>query len=88
MGRPRRVVDAEKVTELRALGYSWPEIPREFGIGVGTAARPAWRLSKPIPMRSLKPHNTWEVIWRDSFFPPHFQKEILFAHRDSLALVG
>ncbi len=46
MGRPRRVVGAEKLTELRALGYSWPEIARELGIGVGRAVRAARRLSK------------------------------------------
>jgi hypothetical protein len=39
IGRPRRPVDATKVRELRALGWSWAQIARELGAGLGTVHR-------------------------------------------------
>src|ERR1700691_113112 len=35
LGRPRIVVDAAKITTLRASGSSWPHIARELGVSVG-----------------------------------------------------
>jgi len=35
LGRPRVVVDATRVTRLRASGLSWPKIARELGVSVG-----------------------------------------------------
>jgi|SRR6516165_3820033 len=46
LGRPRRVVDARKVAELRAKGAGWRKISKEMGIGVGTLYRLARRGSK------------------------------------------
>jgi len=39
IGRPRRPVDAGRVRELRALGWSWAQIERELGAGLGTVHR-------------------------------------------------
>jgi DNA invertase Pin-like site-specific DNA recombinase len=39
IGRPRRPVDANRVRELRALGWSWAQIARELGAGLGTVHR-------------------------------------------------
>lgn len=39
IGRPRRPVDAARVRELRALGWSWAQIARELGTGLGTVHR-------------------------------------------------
>jgi DNA invertase Pin-like site-specific DNA recombinase len=39
IGRPRRPVDANRVRELRALGWSWVQIARELGAGLGTVHR-------------------------------------------------
>jgi len=39
IGRPRRPVDAGRVRELRALGWSWAQIARELGAGLGTVHR-------------------------------------------------
>jgi DNA invertase Pin-like site-specific DNA recombinase len=39
IGRPRRRVDAARVAELRAQGWSWAEIARELGVGLGTVHR-------------------------------------------------
>jgi DNA invertase Pin-like site-specific DNA recombinase len=39
IGRPRRDVDADKVAELRSQGWSWAEIAREMGLGLGTVHR-------------------------------------------------
>jgi len=41
IGRPRRSVDAARVNELRAQGWSWAEIAREMGAGLGTVHRAA-----------------------------------------------
>jgi DNA invertase Pin-like site-specific DNA recombinase len=39
IGRPRRPVDANRVRELRALGWSWAKIAAELGAGLGTVHR-------------------------------------------------
>ncbi len=39
IGRPPRPVDAARVNELRAQGWSWAEIAREMGAGLGTVHR-------------------------------------------------
>src|SRR2546425_8324452 len=39
IGRPRRPVDAARVAELRGQGWSWAEIAREMGVGLGTVHR-------------------------------------------------
>src|SRR5579872_2676076 len=39
IGRPRRPVDTARVVELRAQGWSWAEVAREIGVGLGTAHR-------------------------------------------------
>jgi len=39
IGRPRVSVDRDRVVELRRQGWSWPEIAREMGVGVGTVYR-------------------------------------------------
>jgi DNA invertase Pin-like site-specific DNA recombinase len=44
IGRPRRPVDATRVVELRAQGWSWAEIAREMGVGLGTVHRAGHKL--------------------------------------------
>jgi DNA invertase Pin-like site-specific DNA recombinase len=39
LGRPRRIVDAVKISTLRASGASWRTISREMGIGIATLYR-------------------------------------------------
>ena len=39
LGRPRTVVDAARVSALRATGLGWKRIASEMGIGVGTLYR-------------------------------------------------
>jgi DNA invertase Pin-like site-specific DNA recombinase len=39
LGRPKRVVDAQKIERLRAQGLGWRKISEELGIGVGTLYR-------------------------------------------------
>jgi DNA invertase Pin-like site-specific DNA recombinase len=39
IGRPPRHVDAVRVRELRAQGWSWPAIAKEVGAGLGTVHR-------------------------------------------------
>jgi len=39
LGRPRRVVDATRVADLRAVGASWREIAHELGVGLATLYR-------------------------------------------------
>ena len=45
LGRPRVVVDAGRVAELRANGASWPNIAKQLGVSVGTVWRASQRLS-------------------------------------------
>lgn len=46
IGRPRRPVDAARVQELRALGWSWAQIAREMELGLGTVHRAAQKLRR------------------------------------------
>ncbi len=46
LGRPRVVVDAARIANLRASGASWPQIARELGVSVGTVYQAARSLSK------------------------------------------
>jgi len=39
IGRPPRPVDADRVRELRSLGWSWARIASELGAGLGTVHR-------------------------------------------------
>ncbi len=41
IGRPRKDVDAGRVADLRAQGWSWAEIAREMRLGLGTVHRAA-----------------------------------------------
>ena len=46
LGRPKRIVDAARVADLRAQGAGWKKISREMKIGVGTLYRLAAEGSK------------------------------------------
>jgi len=46
LGRPKRIVDARRIAELRARGDGWKKISRQMGIGVGTLYRLAREGSK------------------------------------------
>ena len=46
LGRPKRVVDAQRVAALRSQGASWKRIAAGMGIGVGTLYRLAREGSK------------------------------------------
>jgi DNA invertase Pin-like site-specific DNA recombinase len=46
LGRPKHVVDAHRIAELRAQGAGWKKISREVGIGVGMLYRLAREGSK------------------------------------------
>ena len=37
LGRPRRVVDSERIAALRSQGLSWRKVASELGVGVWTA---------------------------------------------------
>ena len=39
IGRPRRALGQDLITELRRQGFSWREIARRMGAGVGTVRR-------------------------------------------------
>ncbi len=39
LGRPRRVVDASRITDLRTSGVSWRGIAQELGVGLATVYR-------------------------------------------------
>ena len=53
LGRPRVMVDASRVANMRAQGRSWPTIARQLGVGVGTAYRAHQELSKIPKLESL-----------------------------------
>ena len=46
LGRPKRIVDAHRIAELRARGVAWKKISRQMSIGVGTLYRLAREGSK------------------------------------------
>lgn len=39
MGRPRKVLHRDSITELRGQGLSWRQVARRLGAGVGTVRR-------------------------------------------------
>lgn len=41
LGRPKRIVDASRISALRAEGLSWAKIARRLGLGEGTVYRAA-----------------------------------------------
>ena len=41
LGRPRRVVDASRIANLRTSGMSWRKVSRELGVGIATLYRVA-----------------------------------------------
>lgn len=49
LGRPRRLVDASRIANLRAQGLSWRKIAGELGVGVGTARERLSRCAKNLP---------------------------------------
>lgn len=49
LGRPRILVDATKIADLRAQGYSWSEIKAALRISKGTAQRALARLARITP---------------------------------------
>lgn len=57
LGRPRIVVSASRIADLRAQGHSWASIGSELGIGEGTARRAglasAKNLSESTPTNPL-----------------------------------
>jgi DNA invertase Pin-like site-specific DNA recombinase len=46
LGRPQKVLDTKRITELRAQGLGWKRIAAKMGIGVGTLYRLAKQGSK------------------------------------------
>jgi DNA invertase Pin-like site-specific DNA recombinase len=46
LGRPRAVVDAAKISTLRAAGASWSAVTEQLGVSAGTAKRAYYKLSK------------------------------------------
>ena len=54
LGRPRRVVDSERIAALRTQGLSWAKIGEQTGTSEGTARRTALAsINKPISQPSL-----------------------------------
>ncbi len=51
LGRPRSVVDSERIARLRAQGLSWARIGKQTGIGEGTVRRVLERRNN-LPGRS------------------------------------
>jgi DNA invertase Pin-like site-specific DNA recombinase len=49
IGRPRRPVDAARVDELRAQGWSWARIAEEMGVGLGTVHRAGRKSTRAAP---------------------------------------
>ena len=46
LGRPKKVLDIERIAALRAKGVGWKRIAAEIGVGVGTIYRFALEGSK------------------------------------------
>ena len=46
LGRPRRVVDSEKIATLRRQGLSWAAIGKQVGVGESTAKRSS--IARPV----------------------------------------
>jgi DNA invertase Pin-like site-specific DNA recombinase len=43
LGRPKKIIDTARITQLRAQGLGWKKIARQLGLGVGTAMNAAHR---------------------------------------------
>jgi len=41
LGRPRRILNEERISALRAQGLGWKAIAADMGVGVGTVLRHA-----------------------------------------------
>jgi DNA invertase Pin-like site-specific DNA recombinase len=41
LGRPKKILDAKRISTLRAKGVGWKRIAAEMGVGVGTIYRAA-----------------------------------------------
>ena len=52
LGRPKIVVDAARITSLRAQGASWAAIAEKLGIGEGTVRRAAQASAKNLSAES------------------------------------
>ena len=52
LGRPRRVVDSERIARLRAQGLSWAKITKATGVTRGTAQRAVSGLPKNPSVRA------------------------------------
>jgi DNA invertase Pin-like site-specific DNA recombinase len=46
LGRPKKILDTNRITALRAKGVGWKRIAAEIGVGVGTLYRLALDGSK------------------------------------------
>ena len=46
LGRPKKVLDAARIVDLRAAGHGWRAIAKQLGVGVGTLYRVAPSRSK------------------------------------------
>jgi DNA invertase Pin-like site-specific DNA recombinase len=46
LGRPKRIVNAQRISALRAQGLGWKTIAADMGVGVGTVLRHAGEGSK------------------------------------------
>jgi DNA invertase Pin-like site-specific DNA recombinase len=66
LGRPRRVVDRDRILSLRGQGLAWTAIAAKMGIGEGTARRVFQGHAKNHLLDSGGPSNreTWEPIER------------------------
>ena len=53
LGRPRVIVDADRVAALRAEGYSWAMIVEEVGVSKGTVQRAFYALPKKVQKSPL-----------------------------------
>lgn len=46
LGRPRRIINAQRISALRAQGLGWKAIAADMGVGVGTVLRHSGEGSK------------------------------------------
>jgi len=62
LGRPRMVVDASRITTLRAQGLGWKKISRQLGCGVSTVLRIAQEAQQGGSKNPGKTHRTTPAI--------------------------
>ena len=67
IGRPRAVLDPDTIIELRRQGYSWRQIARRTGLGVGTIRRSYGQCARPRPGPA-------EALW-DPFLKVHHRRQ-------------